>query len=215
MIITSGAPVINSAGQSRGCDSRHVAQYASGFFPTPPHDDAVASGSELAPPLPPGDFHPQSIAHAGRTQERCRCAAPLARSVPGSALEAPARHGRAPVARSSADQSQRFIRHAARCCREQTVFLSDPLSSSRPPRPGRPCGPSHAIGFTDPVPTRKHFGAYEEERTRLGPAGRGAHAWPQYYTDECLRTRKRRMVTAPDRVLPSGSRSILARPGEE
>src|SRR5258706_6151607 len=25
-------------------------------------------GSELAPPLPPGDFHPQSIAHAGRTE---------------------------------------------------------------------------------------------------------------------------------------------------
>lgn len=43
-------------------------RYASGFLPTPPHDDAVASGSELAPPLPPGDFHPQSIAHAGRTQ---------------------------------------------------------------------------------------------------------------------------------------------------
>src|SRR5205085_10852368 len=37
-------------------------------LPSPPHDDAVASGSELAPPLPPGDFHPQSIAHAGRTQ---------------------------------------------------------------------------------------------------------------------------------------------------
>ena len=42
--------------------------YASGFLPTPPHGDAVASGSELAPPLPPGDFHPQSVAHAGRTQ---------------------------------------------------------------------------------------------------------------------------------------------------
>ena len=38
---------------------------------------------------------------------------------------------------------------------------------------------------------------------------------PQHYTDGCLRTRKRRMVTAPDRVLPSGSRSIVARPGEE
>jgi hypothetical protein len=46
-----------------------VQGYASGFLPTPPHDDAVASGSELAPPLPPGDFHPQSIAHAGRTQD--------------------------------------------------------------------------------------------------------------------------------------------------
>jgi hypothetical protein len=31
-----------------------------------------ASGPELAPPLPPGDFHPQSIAHAGRTQGRLR-----------------------------------------------------------------------------------------------------------------------------------------------
>jgi hypothetical protein len=47
-----------------------VQGYASGFLPTPPHSDAVASGSELAPPLPPGDFHPQSIAHAGRTQGR-------------------------------------------------------------------------------------------------------------------------------------------------
>jgi hypothetical protein len=46
-----------------------VQGFASGFLPTPPHDDAVASGSELAPPLPPGDFHPQSVAHAGRTQE--------------------------------------------------------------------------------------------------------------------------------------------------
>ena len=33
--------------------------------------------------------------------------------------------------------------------------------------------------------------------------------------DDYLRTRKRRMVTASDRVLSSGSRSILARPGEE
>ena len=59
------------------------------------------------------------------------------------------------------------------------------------------------------------FGACEEEQTTLGLAGRGAHAWPQYYTDDYLRTRKRRMVTASDRVLSSGSRSILARPGEE
>ena len=34
------------------------AGYASGFPPTPPHDDEVASGSELAPPLPPGTFTP-------------------------------------------------------------------------------------------------------------------------------------------------------------
>src|SRR5207249_10641958 len=39
--------------------------------------------------------------------------------------------------------------------------------------------------------------------------------WPQYYADDCLRMRKRRMVTAPDRVLLTGSRSILPRPGDE
>jgi RimJ/RimL family protein N-acetyltransferase len=33
--------------------------------------------------------------------------------------------------------------------------------------------------------------------------------------DDYLRTRKRRMVTASDRLLPSGSGSILARPGAE
>jgi hypothetical protein len=43
-----------------------VQSFASGFLPTPPHDDAVASGSELAPLLlPPGDFHPQLIALPG------------------------------------------------------------------------------------------------------------------------------------------------------
>src|SRR2546421_4807073 len=30
---------------------------ASGLLSTPPRDDAVAFGSELAPPLPPEDFH--------------------------------------------------------------------------------------------------------------------------------------------------------------
>ena len=40
-----------------------------------------------------------------------------------------------------------------------------------------------------------------------------AIARPQYYTNDCLRTRKRRRVTAPDRMLLTGSRSILARPG--
>src|SRR3989440_12565895 len=30
---------------------------ASGLLSTPPRDDAVAIGSELAPPLPPEDFH--------------------------------------------------------------------------------------------------------------------------------------------------------------
>ena len=46
--------------------------FASGFLQTPPRDDALASGSELAPPLPPGDFHPQVIAHAGHTRPSAR-----------------------------------------------------------------------------------------------------------------------------------------------
>ena len=59
-----------------------VQGFASGFLPTPPHDGAVASGSELAPPLPPGDFHPQSIAHAGRTQWRPSRAVALRSAAP-------------------------------------------------------------------------------------------------------------------------------------
>ena len=79
--------------------------------------------------------------------------------------------------------------------------LLDEGAEGADPRPG-----THSQGF----------GAHEEEQTKLGRlAGRGVHAWQQYYTDDYLRTRKRRMVTASDRVLPSGSRSILARPGEE
>ena len=44
-------------------------------------------------------------------------------------------------------------------------------------------------------------------------AGGARHG--RYYTDDCLRTRKRRMVTAPCRTLSSGSSSIRAVPGEE
>jgi hypothetical protein len=40
-----------------------VQGFASGFLPTPPRDDAVASGSGLASPL-------QALAHAGRTTRR-------------------------------------------------------------------------------------------------------------------------------------------------
>src|SRR3984893_19444300 len=44
-----------------------VQGFASGFLPTPPRDDAVASGSGLASPPPLEDFHLQALAHAGRT----------------------------------------------------------------------------------------------------------------------------------------------------
>src|ERR1041385_8633865 len=45
-----------------------VRGFASGFFPTPPRDDAVASGSESPPPVPPEDSHLQTTAHAGHTR---------------------------------------------------------------------------------------------------------------------------------------------------
>src|SRR5437660_12784535 len=38
---------------------------ASGLLSTPPRDDAVAIGSELAPPLPPEDFHLLATARDG------------------------------------------------------------------------------------------------------------------------------------------------------
>jgi hypothetical protein len=44
------------------------------------------------------------------------------------------------------------------------------LSGSRPPRPGRPCGPSHAIGYADPGPGSHSpgIGAYEDDGGGLG-----------------------------------------------
>jgi hypothetical protein len=55
------------------------------------------------------------------------------------------------------------------------VFLGDPLSCSRPPRLGRPCGPSRAIGCADPRPGTHSpgFGAYRGRRrwSRKGPGG--------------------------------------------
>jgi hypothetical protein len=46
--------------------------FASGFLPTPPHGDAVAVGSESAPPLPTEDLHLRPAAHAGRAREEPR-----------------------------------------------------------------------------------------------------------------------------------------------
>ena len=43
----------------------------------------------------------------------------------------------------------------------------------------------------------------------------GGSVLPRDAAEDYLRTRNRRMVTAPDRVLLTGSRSILARPGAE
>jgi hypothetical protein len=59
------------------CRSRLVflgAGFRLGLPPDPPRDVAVASGSELAPPLPPKDFHLLATARAGRTQGEARLA---------------------------------------------------------------------------------------------------------------------------------------------
>ena len=52
-------------------------------------------------------------------------------------------------------------------------------------------------------------------RLSAGALFTGASVLPRDAAEDYLRTRNRRMVTAPDRVLLTGSRSILARPGEE
>lgn len=71
---------------------------ASGFLPTPPQDDAVASGSELALPLPPEDSHPppsnrpcrayhkeEPRSHQDRGSSLCGSAYPTTTGVPASA----------------------------------------------------------------------------------------------------------------------------------
>jgi hypothetical protein len=75
-----------------------------------------------------------------------------------------------------------------------------------------------APGPGPPAIRRKRSGVVvhgdEGRRSRRRPGGSGSSKLRRRSRDY-LRTRNRRMVTAPDRVLSSGSRSILARPGEE
>jgi len=52
-------------------------------------------------------------------------------------------------------------------------------------------------------------------RLAAGALFTGGSVLPRDAAEDYLRTRNRRMVTAPDRVLLTGSRSILARPGVE
>src|SRR3984893_12959895 len=72
-----------------------VQGFASGFLPTPPRDDAVASGSGLASPPPLEDFHLQALAHAGRTMSGGRRSLPPVKTpwrncrVPQPAAERP------------------------------------------------------------------------------------------------------------------------------
>jgi hypothetical protein len=72
-------------------------------------------------------------------------------------------------------------------------------------------GGDHDLATLGPVTTTDESaesGACRLGRPNLGP---GRDKLRRDY----LRTRNRRMVTASDRVLSSGSRFILARPGEE
>ena len=139
--------------------------FASGFLPTPPHDDAVASGSELAPPLPPGDFHPQAIAPAGRTQG----GAAARRRWPGvsaglSLAEArPAHAG----PHAGGTRRSRWLM-SCRPGRGAAVFRGNQLSSSRPPRQWRPSGPSLACDRLRRPLTRRPLA-----RSRRLPGRRG------------------------------------------
>jgi aryl-alcohol dehydrogenase-like predicted oxidoreductase len=54
-----------------------------------------------------------------------------------------------------------------------------------------------------------------DSRLSAGALFTGGSVLPRDEAEDYFRTRNRRMVTAPDRVLLTGSRSILARPGEE
>lgn len=105
---------------------------------------------------------------------------PLARSHHSAGRRQRARHQRAAVARDTSDQPGSSVRLTGTA---PAIFLGDPLSSSRAPRLGRPCGPLHAIGYTDarPAATPSRLGACREDGDRTGrperPRLRGFMAW--------------------------------------
>jgi hypothetical protein len=137
---------------------------ASGFLPTPPHDDAVASGSELAPPLPPGDFHPPSIAHAGRTQKRR-----LRRRWPGEGAGPHPQNAHIKTARTSHSPVQGVAVFLARNCPAHGYRLKGALQA---------VAVRSATPF-DPASTHKDLGTCEEEgRTRFPLIGLSAPVRP-------------------------------------
>ena len=125
-----------------------VQGYASGFLPTPPHDGAVASGSELAPPLPPGDFHAQIGRPCRAYSRRCRCAAPR------PALPAPARR---PAPRGAARPLARPAASGRPC----------PANSGGTTRPGAGAPGRRSDGPAPPLPGRERL-----------PGGLGDHRPP-------------------------------------
>jgi hypothetical protein len=62
------------------------------------------------------------------------------------------------------------------------IFLGFPLSSSRPPRLGRPYGPSHAIGYAAPRPGDhlQGSGAYQEDGEECSASARVV--WPPVFS---------------------------------
>ena len=100
------------------------------------------------------------------------------------------------------------------CTGDEIQRRRDAEAERAPARADREQADDAACGVAD-AKARPGLASRQGGPRRSRPGTGGAHAWPQYYTDGCLPTRKRRMVTAPDRVLSSGSRSILARPREE
>src|ERR1022692_3590255 len=77
----------------------------------------------------------------------------------------------APTPQDATDQAGPFTTRTGRASSHLPRLQ---LSGSRPPRLGRPSGPSHAIGYADPRPGDHSpgCGAYEEEGERAGQPGR-------------------------------------------
>jgi len=102
-------------------------------------------------------------------QERRRCAAPLARPPPCSALGTPARHGRAAVAQGAL-RSVTLIRQTGAAVRSR---LPRPvLSSSRPPRHWRPYGPLARDRLRRPLTGSPSDRMAQTARARRVPATR-------------------------------------------
>src|SRR3954447_1803167 len=84
-----------------------------------------------------------------------------------------------------------------------------------------PPGPSRGVDVgRSPCAHRGRCASPRASRSDLYSASAGvtpAREIRRYQTvwSDCLRTRKRRMVASPDRVLLIGCRSVLARPGDE
>lgn len=127
--------------------------------------------------------YPAPVSSAGR----CRItpyvikAAPLRRTaapVPGSALATPARYGRAHATGHRAGQ----VRSLGRPHEQLGRLPRLRLSGSWRPRLGRPCGPSHTIGYADPRPgdLSPGVGACEEDEAEQETGPEEPERWSAY-----------------------------------